>query len=1128
MVLPGGSDQAARPGLYARRHELEQLHRTYRQVLQTRRPRLVAVTGENGVGKTALVEEFLDQLAPDAEGRAAPQVARSRADGQGEPYLPVTAALRDLVVATRKANGERGRRMLRSIIDTAADASALLPPETAPLPQLIGGARLMLRLLPDKGGTPELREQATAAQISAMLRWLTLEQPLVLFIDDAEHADNDTAWLLRQLARELQGDAAPVLVLVAYEPAARDLAEPLLEIERAVRDLTAERLASVVEPDRLRDTDVPLVVADRLGQPPGLAAARRLHEHAEGMPSELVDAIAVLEEAGLDDPRAWTPEVVDRTLATPAEGTRRHLGTARRLDGLSIEERELVATAAVLGRVVPLDALRALHPSSKVALATLLRRRALLDPDPGAAGCYRFTHARTHEYLLQRLHGDPTRWREQHLRCAEWLERQEADPDRLAALAMHYRDARELERAVAVAERAAVLSRDHGTWRGRAVHLAIQVERWTGEAPAEVRARAALAAGDALMVAQRLPEALDAAGRALTAAGSGGQDAAAAGYQAAARVLRAMLELEGDDASRKLEDVDGAVATYPRLGPDWTRWLLIALHAKAWLAMRKQRWTVCEDALDQAERVLGPLPEPVVPEHLAASGRWLETAGTSRSEPWGHPIRWGARLAQVRGEALAEQGRWAEAREPLQRAFGWSWVSGARLGCCAAVGWLGLARCHTGDMGGLDLVREALHVERDELLSEEGVAKWLTRLGRLHLQRGELELAAGMLWLGEALWEDLGHSAVEQARAALGSVHAAIDTAEGDGASGRLRERFNPWATEYAEFAFLWRLPPFGKYPGNPVLRHRGTGWESLAVFNPTILVTGDGEILMLYRALGPHEPGGPPVSSIGLALGADPVTLRRDPSPVMVMTEPHAPDREHGLEDPRLARVDGTLVLTLNEFDGHVPRIVLARGQDPRYLERVGYAFHDEQWFPVPERPHLPRGWVKSAALIPRQIEGRWWLLFGDSHIWAAHSPDMETWTIVQRPVFSPLPGTFFSYLVEPGPAPVVRPEGILMVFNGAERLGDGRLRYAIGEALLSATDPTQLLRLSLRPILEVDHPEERNGLVEHEVVFASGFDRWHGHWKGTEGTWFLLYFGMGDRCIGLATADATHGPPV
>lgn len=1128
MALPGGSDQAARPGLYARRHELEQLHRTYRQVIQTRRPRLVAVTGENGVGKTTLVEEFLDQLASDAEGQAAPQVARSRAGGQGEPYLPVTAALRDLVVATRKANGERGRRMLRSIIDTAADASALLPPESAPLPQLIGGARLMLRLLPDKGGTPELREQATAAQISAMLRWLTLEQPLVLFIDDAEHVDKDTAWLLRQLARELQREAAPVLVLVAYEPAARDLAEPLLEIERAVRDLTAERLASVVEPGRLRDTDVPLVVADRLGQPPGLAAARRLHEHAEGMPSELVDAIATLEEAGLGDPRAWTPEVVDRTLATPAEGTRRHLGTARRLDGLSIEERELLTTAAALGRVAPLDALRALHPSSEVALATLLRRRALLDPDPAAAGCYRFTHARTHEYLLQRLRGDPAAWRERHLRCALWLEGRAADPDRLAALVTHYLAAGEPDAVATVAERAAELSRDHGTWRGRLVDLALQVEARTLEAPPAVRARAALAAGDALMIAQRLPEALDAAGRALKAAGSGGREAAAAGYAAAARVLRAMLELEGDDLDRKLEDVDGAVATYRRLGPDWTRWLLIALHAKAWLAMRKQRWTVCEDALDQAERVLGPLPEPVVPEHVAVGGRWLEPAGTPRrQEPWGHPTRWAARLAQVRGEALAEQGRWAEAREPLQRAFGWSWASGARLGCCAAVGWLGLARCHTGDMGGLELVREALEAERDVLVSEEGVAKWLTRLGRLHLQRGELELAAGTLWLAETLWEDLGHGAVEQARAASGSVRAAIDTAEGDGAYERLRERFNPWATEYAEFAFLWRLPPFGKYPGNPVLRYRGTGWESLAVFNPTILVTDDGEILMLYRAIGPHEPDGPPVSSIGLALGTDPVTLRRDPSPVMVMTEPHAPDREHGLEDPRLARVDGTLVLTLNEFDGRVPRIVLARGQDPRYLERIGYAFRDDRWFPVPERPWLPRGWVKSAALIPRQIEGRWWLLFGDSHIWAAHSPDMETWTIVQRPVFSPLPGTFFSYLVEPGPAPVVRPEGIHLIFNGAARGEDEQPRYAVGEALLSATDPTQLLRLSVRPILEVDHPEEIHGLVPH-VVFASGFDRWQGNWKGTEGTWFLLYFGMGDRCIGLATADATHGPPV
>jgi predicted GH43/DUF377 family glycosyl hydrolase len=135
--------------------------------------------------------------------------------------------------------------------------------------------------------------------------------------------------------------------------------------------------------------------------------------------------------------------------------------------------------------------------------------------------------------------------------------------------------------------------------------------------------------------------------------------------------------------------------------------------------------------------------------------------------------------------------------------------------------------------------------------------------------------------------------------------------------------------------------------------------------------------------------------------------------------------------------------------------------------------------------------------------------MYFGDTNIWAAHSPDGIQWTTIQEPVLRPRDGHFDSRLVEPGPAPIRTDDGILLIYNGA----DDDLVYGVGQVLLDPENPTQVLDRTAQPFLSPTTELERGGQISN-VVFAEGLAR-------LGNTWFL-YYGMGDSGIGVATHAA------
>jgi predicted ATPase len=159
---------------------------------------LVFITGEFGIGKSALIEAFLERAA------AQPSLWIARGQcvahyGVGEAYLPI------LEVFTRLCH-EAGREQLLATLNQYA------PLWLAQMPSLLkpSDRRRLQREVKGASRARMLREMTEA------LEALTAEVPLILVLEDLHWSDNATLDLLAFLgARQ---EAARLLILCAYRP----------------------------------------------------------------------------------------------------------------------------------------------------------------------------------------------------------------------------------------------------------------------------------------------------------------------------------------------------------------------------------------------------------------------------------------------------------------------------------------------------------------------------------------------------------------------------------------------------------------------------------------------------------------------------------------------------------------------------------------------------------------------------------------------------------------------------------------------------------------------------------------------------------------------------------------------
>jgi predicted GH43/DUF377 family glycosyl hydrolase len=264
------------------------------------------------------------------------------------------------------------------------------------------------------------------------------------------------------------------------------------------------------------------------------------------------------------------------------------------------------------------------------------------------------------------------------------------------------------------------------------------------------------------------------------------------------------------------------------------------------------------------------------------------------------------------------------------------------------------------------------------------------------------------------------------------------------------------------------------------------------------------GRFVMLYRA---QDSTG--TSRLGYADSSEGVHFTRRPEPVLSPETDY--EKDGGVEDPRLVKIGDTFYLTYTAYNKKDAQLCLATSHDLVHWRRQGVILpaYKGNW---------NVGWTKSGAIAPEKIDGKYWMYFlgtaadKTDQTGLAYSVDLAHWTEATRePVLPRRSGQFDSRVVEPGPPPILTPDGIVLIYNGA----DDKLVYRTGVAVFDRKDPRKLLSRSDKPIFEPEKEWEKAGQVPH-VVFVEGAVR--------QGNRFLFYYGGADKYVGVAEAPVIH----
>jgi len=337
-----------------------------------------------------------------------------------------------------------------------------------------------------------------------------------------------------------------------------------------------------------------------------------------------------------------------------------------------------------------------------------------------------------------------------------------------------------------------------------------------------------------------------------------------------------------------------------------------------------------------------------------------------------------------------------------------------------------------------------------------------------------------------------------------------------------------------------WALGPFVRPAGaNPIISPDTAGvffdpmhqqqwhWEASDTFNPAATVK-DGKIYVLYRAEDNLATGiGSRTSRVGLAVSADGITVKREPKPVLFPADDNAKEFEWpgGCEDPRIAvTAGGTYVILYTEWNRKVPRLAAATSTDLHHWKKNGPVFqkaYDGRFFNMATKSASIVTKVENGKQVIAKVNGKYWMYWGESNVYAATSPDLVNWTPLLNDdgtlkiLFSPRKGYFDSQLTECGPPSVMTDKGIVLMYNGKNSANDGDENYTAnaycgGQALFSLSDPTKVIARLDKPYFIPEEPFEKSGQYPAGTVFTEGLVFFHHKW--------FLYYGCADSRVAVA----------
>jgi predicted GH43/DUF377 family glycosyl hydrolase len=326
-----------------------------------------------------------------------------------------------------------------------------------------------------------------------------------------------------------------------------------------------------------------------------------------------------------------------------------------------------------------------------------------------------------------------------------------------------------------------------------------------------------------------------------------------------------------------------------------------------------------------------------------------------------------------------------------------------------------------------------------------------------------------------------------------------------------------------ALIVFILRVAPqalkkyfsFSRHKNNPILSPpEYSDWEAVGTFNPAAVMDDSGKVHMVYRAIGNDG-----MSRFGYAVSNDGINFGdKSPYPIFVMRSPRPGHLQKfdpvmypsggswgGAEDPRMVRMDGTIYLTFNAFDGwDFIRMAISSISEND--------FFDNKWkWSEPIFISAPGTISKNWVMFPEKINGKFAILHSivpEVQIEYVNSlQDLSHGRVVIKSHFGQKKPrlTWDTWLRGVGPPPVKTEKGWLVLYHATTK-GDGR--YKLGAMLLDLNNPTKVTYRSRGPVLEPDEWYENDWKAG--VVYACG--------AVVKGGDLFVYYGGGDKHVCVA----------
>ena len=321
------------------------------------------------------------------------------------------------------------------------------------------------------------------------------------------------------------------------------------------------------------------------------------------------------------------------------------------------------------------------------------------------------------------------------------------------------------------------------------------------------------------------------------------------------------------------------------------------------------------------------------------------------------------------------------------------------------------------------------------------------------------------------------------------------------------------------------------------ILQKTELGFENEGVLNPAVVKDGN-TVHLFYRAVRKGN-----YSTIGYCKLEGPLTVKeRGTSPVIISNSDY---ESHGVEDPRIVKIDDLYYLTYTAYDGANALGALATSSDLLHFDKKGiivprityeefnrlteakgkinekYLRYNEQW-KTHEKPNEKIFiWDKNVIFFPRRINGKLYFLHRvrpdiqivaidkieelTTEFWQNYFLHLEEWIMLSAKLKHEI-----SY-IGGGCPPIETEHGWLFIYHGVHDTIKGYV-YSACAALFDLENPQKEIGRLPYPLFKPEYDWELKGEVNN-VCFPTGtalFD-----------DTLYIYYGAADEQIACASVS-------